>query len=72
MCSSKVARDAARYPFMICKAILTGIHQQLQRKQQFQAGIHALLPGADMMCEEDQILHTVLGHEDEAPEEYGL
>ena len=28
MCSSKVARDAARYPFEICRAILTGIHEQ--------------------------------------------
>ena len=46
-CNGRTAREAAIYPFQLCKAILEGLHQHLIRKGKLKKGINALLIGTE-------------------------
>ena len=57
-CSGKIAKDAQRYPLGLCKAILRGIHKELQARGVMtvgDVGMHAL--------EDENLVHLARGPE---------
>ena len=51
-CTGRTARDAAVYPFAMCRAILEGLRKYLDNQGRRRAGVHAVLP-AGALGEED-------------------
>ena len=60
ICSGKTAKEAAVYPFKMCRAILQGLRQHLQKTGRTRDGLNAILP----CCETD--LDLVEGQERES------
>ena len=70
-CSGKFARQTTVYPFVVCKGILQGIHDQLEHDRGLIRAIYATRPGAAFAMDNDFSEGYILGRMDESPEEFG-
>ena len=58
LCSGRVARDAAIYPFAMCRAILEGLRKHLDNRGRVQHGVNSVLPIGSLA------LSDISGYED--------
>ena len=60
VCSGRTARQAAKYPFEMCEAILRGLRDHVNGQGRLQPSLNAVLPRAEAeTCFEDPVLLAI-------------